>query len=374
MFEEIKTLIEAQGDAMGGFRKHVDGAIAAERKEREELELRLNRLGFSGVRASDPGPEQKALDAFIRQGDDTELKTLSVGSDPDGGYTVLPVMSESLTTRLHDLSPLRRLARVETITVGDAFEEIDDRDESDATWVGERSARPATDTPQIGKWRIPVHEIYSLQPVTQRLLDDSSRNLGAWIEGKITDKFARAEGTAFATGDGLAKPRGFLDYTAVLTADATRTRGTLQYVKTGNASAFPSTNAGDVLRNLMWSLRGPYRVGAVWQMNSATASTIDKFKDGMGNYIWRDGMTAGAPPSLLGYPVEINEDMPDLGANAFPIAFGNFKLGYCIVEKAGVKMLRDPFTDKPNVLFYGYRRVGGGLANDDAIKLLKCEA
>ena len=374
-FEEIKELIDGQGAAIKDFRRHVDGRIDDERKEREALELRINRVSASGSpdSAGNPLAEHKAIDAFIRTGDETELKTLSAGSDPDGGYSVLPVMSQSMTTRLYNLSPMRRVSRVETITTGDAFEEIDDRDEAAASWVGESQSRPKTDTPEIGRWRIPVHEIYSLQAVTQRLLDDSSRNIGAWVDGKITDKFARSEGAAFVTGDGLAKPKGFLTYDAVTTEDFTRARGKLQYVKTGAAAGFAATNPADALRSLMWSLHTPYRAGAVWQMNSNVASSIDKFKDGMGNYIWRDGMTAGAPPSLLGYPVELNEEMPDLAANVFPIAFGNFGLGYCIVEKAGVKMLRDPYTDKPNVLFYGYRRVGGGLANDDAIKLLKCE-
>lgn len=376
-FSEIKGLIEQQGEAISEFRSHVDQRIDDERKEREALEARLNRGALTSgpsTKGGDPAKEHKALAQFVRTGDDAELKSMSVGSDPDGGYTVLPVMSERMTTRLYDLSPMRTISRLEVITTGDAFEEIDDRDESDATWIGETAGRPATDTPDIGKWSIPVHEIYALQTITQRLLDDSNRDMGVWIEGKISDKFSRSEGTAFVTGDGVLKPKGFLSYDAVTDGDFTRARGKLQYVKTGNASAFPSSNPADVLKTLMYTLRAPYRTGAVWLMNSTTASVVDKFKDGMGNYLWRDGIAAGAPPSLLGYPVQFDENMPDLGANEFPIAFGNFNLGYCIVEKAGVKYLRDPFTDKPNVLFYAYRRVGGGVANDDAIKLLKCEA
>lgn len=377
MLEEIKSLVVEQGDAIVKFRDDCLSAIAAERKEREELEARINRQGLTasgwkGERSAEP--ELKALGAFARSGDDSEIKTMSVGSDPDGGYTVLPVLSERMTTRLYDISPMRKVSRVEVISAGDAFEEIDDRDESDAVWVGEHTSRPATDTPKIGKWVVPVHEIYALQPITQRLLDDSSRDMGVWIEQKISDKFARSEGTAFVSGDGHLKPKGFLTYDAVEDGDFTRERGKLQYVKTGKAASFPDSNPADVLKKLMWSLRTPYRNGACWMMNSSTAQAIDKLKNGGGDYIWRDGMTVGAPPSLLGYPVEINEDMPDIGANAFPIAFGNFQLGYCIVEKVGIKYLRDPYTDKPNVLFYAYRRVGGGVANDDAIKLLKCEA
>lgn len=383
--EELKKAFDGYHEKTKGLTGQVEklaNELQEQKKHNGDLEAKLNRMvlgGLGGVSANrqdspEAKAEFKALDKFIRSGDETDIKSMSIGSDPDGGYTVFPVQSESMTIRLFDQSPMRRLSRVETLTIGDSFEEIDDRDEIGATWVGEQEARTETDTAQLGKWHVPVHEIYALQKVTQRLLDDSSRDLGAWIDGKITDKFGRSEGTAFATGDGLKKPRGFLDYPTNTTADATRAAGTLQYVKTGAASSFAASNPADVLRTLMWALRAPYRNGAVWQMNSATASTIDKFKDGQGNYIWRQGQTAGAASSLLGYEVAINEDMPDIGTNAFPIAFGNFKLGYCIAEKKGIKMLRDPYTDKPNVKFYAYRRIGGGLANDDAIKLLKCEA
>jgi HK97 family phage major capsid protein len=284
-------------------------------------------------------------------------------------------MSDRMTQRLFDQSPMRQVCRVETITAGDAFEELDDRDEPDGQWVGESESRPATDTPQLGKWRIPVEEIYALQPITQRLLDDSSRDIGAWVDGKITDKFGRTEGTAFISGTGVKQPRGLLTYSTNTTADATRAAGTIQYVKTGGASGFASSNPADALKTLMWTLRTPYRTGAVWMMNSATARVVDQFKETTSNaYIWRNGMQVGEPAALLGYPVVINEDMPDLGSNTFPIAFGNFKLAYCIVDKRGIKMLRDPYTSKPNVLFYAYKRVGGGLALDDAVKLLKCES
>ncbi|MBE0580820.1 phage major capsid protein [Devosia sp.] len=373
--EEIAGLISQQGDAIAAFRKHVDTSLDTERKEREALEARINRGGGHKGGGGDATPEHKALGKFVRTGDDAELKTNSVGSDPDGGYLVMPVMSDQMTTRLYDQSPMRRISRIETITTGDAFEEIDDRDEIGAEWVGESEGRPETDTAELDKWRIPVGEIYALQRVTQRLLDDANRDVGAWVDGKITDKFGRSEGTAFITGDGLkGKPRGLLTYDTVTDDDFTRAAGKIQYVPTGNASNFPASNPADVLRTLMWTLRAPYRNGAVWQMNSNTASVVDKFKDGMGNYLWRDAMTDGAAPNLLGYRVEINEDFPDIGAGEYPIAFGNFTMAYIIVDKAGIKFLRDPFTSKPNVLFYAYRRIGGGLANDDAVKLLKVAA
>lgn len=375
---ELKNALTEQGEAIENFRDTCLSAIADERKEREALELRLTRanlksdVGFGHSPAA-LAAEHRALASFVRTGNDAELKTLSVGSDPDGGYTVLPAVSAGMTTRLFDMGVMRKIARVETIDAGDSFEEILDQDEAGASWVGEATARTATDTPQLGKISIPLNEIYSLQPVTQKLLETSGRDIGAWITSKITDKFARSEATAFISGDGVGKPRGILDYTAVTTADATRASGTVQYVKTGHASAFAATNPADALISLMYALRVPYRQGAVWLMNSATAATVAKFKDLEGRYIYQQSLIVGAPATLLGYPVMIDENMPDLGANNFPIAFGNFSLAYCIVDRPGLKLLRDPYSDKPNVLFYGWKRVGGGLANDDCLKILKCE-
>lgn len=353
-----------------------------------EVEEKANRYMIGSLNGGDVGldktalaAEHKAISGFIRSGgrDDTEIKALSVGSDSEGGYTVLPVLSSSMTKRLFDQSPMRRLARVETMQTGDTFEELTDLDDVGGTWVGEKQSRPATTTGSFGKLSIPLREIYALQPVTQRLLDDSSRDIGGWVTGKISDKFGRSEGSAFVSGDGVLQPRGFLTYDTDTVGDLTRADNKLQYVKTGDASGFKALNAGtgvnpaDCLIDLVYTLRAPYKQGGNvgWLMNSTTASVIRKFKDADGNYIWQNAVAAGQPASLLGFPVELDEGMPDVGANNFPIAFGNWTLGYCIVDRPGLKMLLDPFTDKPNVLFYAYKRVGGGVANFDAIKLLK---
>lgn len=259
--------------------------------------------------------ERRAIAHFVRTGDEARIievrAGLSVGSDPDGGYFVMPALSAGMTKKLFDLTPMRQLARVETITAGDAWEEPVDFDEADATWVGEKESRPATDTPQIGKLRVPVEEIYALQPVTQRLIDDVGFDLGGWVEGKVTDKFIRSEGAAFVTGDGNKKPLGFQSYTKVSTSDATRAYGQLQYVPGTDASAVKA----DGLRALVWAVRAPYRPGSAWLMNSNTASAVDQLKDGQGQYLWQPSMLAGAPDTMLGYPVVISEDMPDVGSN-----------------------------------------------------------
>lgn len=346
------------------------------REEVEQLLLKSKRPGNNGAEhKGGPGleAERKAVGTFARTGDETELKAMSSGSDPDGGYTVTPALSAQMLKRIYDQSPMRRLARVETIGAGDAFEEPIDNADVGATWVGEHEARPATSTPTLGLLRVPVNEIYSLQPITQRLLDDSRFDIGSWIEGKMGDKFGRSEGVACVSGNGIAKPRGFLDWEVDTGIDGTRPWTKLQYVVSGTA-ATPADVDGqaDGIKSLYWALRSPYRSNGTWLMASSTANAIDKLKDANKDYIWRDGMTSGAPPSLLGRPVEFDENMPSIGANTFPIAFGDFKAGYLIVDKLGVRYLRDPFSDKPNVQFYAYRRVGGDVANSDAIKLLKC--
>jgi HK97 family phage major capsid protein len=311
--------------------------------------------------------ELGAIGDFARLGTDVRA-SLSIGSDPDGGYTVLPQYSQSMTTKLFDAVTMRRLARVETLTTGDAWVEPLDIGEPTAVWVGEAEARPATATPKMGLLTVPLQEQYALQPITQSLLDMSSIDIGAWLDGKIVDKFGRAENVSFLSGDGFKKAVGILSVPIVSTSDATRSWGSIQYIPGGDSS----TVTADGLKNLVWGLRAPYRGGAQFLMNSNTANAIDKLRaTTTGEYMWRQSMASGVPDTLLGYPVQFDEAVPDIGVNSTPIIFANFKLSYLIVDKSGVRMLRDPYTSKPNVLFYAYRRVGGGVANSEAVKVLK---
>jgi HK97 family phage major capsid protein len=362
-------------------RAALDELIKNNRTFHQDLESRLDDVetalarpqrvpGDGGFGTGDLAAARKAIGAFVRAGDESGFKNLSVGSDPDGGYITSPVLSNTWTKKIFDASPMRRLARVETITIGDCWEEPVDYSDIGVTWVGERQGRPATDTPQLGNLKVPVNEVYSLQPVTQRLIDDSFIDVGAWLEGKITDKFGRGESEAAVSGDGVLRPKGFLTYPTSSASDATRPYGTLQYVNSGAATAITA----DALKDMYWTLRAPHRVNASWLMASPTANAIDKLKSGDGSYLFRASMTAGAPPTLLGHPIEFEETMPSVSAGAFAIAFEDWTRGYLIVDKAGVRFLRDPFTDKPNVLIYGYRRVGGGVASSDAIKLMKIAA
>lgn len=383
MYDQVKALIEEQGNAFEKFKSSFESKLEAERKEREALELKFNRRGLPSNDnfANDNRPinsmklkeEGELLRKLLRTGDDSEIKSMSVGSDPGGGYWVLPEFSSAMTRKIFEISPMRRYAR--NVTIGtDSFEEIADTNEAGAEWVGETDSRGDTDTPAIGKLKIPVFEIFAQPKVTQQLLDDANIDVGTWLVDKVSGKFARTEGAAFVAGDGISKPKGLLTYTAVATSDSTRTWGELEYVPTGAASSFKTSNPADCLIDLQSALKADYRANAVWFMNRATAGVIRKLKDGNGDYLWQRGLVAGQADSLLGHAVVLDEDMPNIGANDYPVAFGDFGQGYTVVNRLGTKLMVDPYTAKPYVRYYCYRRVGGAVTNSEAIKLLKVAA
>ena len=213
-----------------------------------------------------------------------------------------------------------------------------------------------------------LNEVYCLQTITQRLLDDSTYDLGAWLTGRISDKLGRVAGSAFMIGDGVNKPRGLSTYTVAVTTDATRAWGTIQGVYTGTSADFAATGPADVLVNAVYALRSEYRPNASWIMNSLTAGKVRKLKDSTGRFLWSDSLTPGQPPMLLGYPCYLDEYAPDIAASTAAIWFGDFTRAYLIVDRPGLKLLRDPYTSKPNVLFYCYQRIGGALVNSEAVK------
>lgn len=372
---EIKNLIEAQGDAFEAFRANMEAKMAEERKEREELESRLNRGGLSvpGAKSFDPA-ERKAVAAFVRKGDDSELKAMSVGSDPDGGFIVIPQMADAIMDKLREVSPLGGLARRVTMGPGDSFEEPQEDGDTGAEWTGETSTRSPTTSPTLKMFKVPLEECTATVRVTQKLLDDTGFDLGAWIEGRIADRFARLEGAAFVTGNGALKPRGITTYDVSTDDDSTRADNTLEYVASGASGAFAGSEPEDKLVDLVYSLRAPYRANASWLMNRATAGLVRKMKDAQDRFLWTDSLAAGEPAMLLGFPVYLDEEMPTIAANSLSIAFGDFTRGYTVIERPGIKMLRDPFSAKPHVDFYATRRVGGGVADFDAIKLMKFAA
>lgn len=315
-----------------------------------------------------------SLNVYMRKGQATPagvMAAMSVGSDPDGGYSVTPDMSGRIVTRVYETSPMRSVASV--ITIGtDSIEGFNDLGEGDAGWVSEQGARDETDTPQLGKWSIPVHEIYAMPKTTQKLLDDSMFDIEGWLAGKTADKFARVENAAFLTGDGTGKPRGLLTYTTAATADATRAWGSFQHVNTGTSSGFGTApNGSDKLIDLVFTLKAAYRNNAAWMMNRGTLAEVRKLKDGDGNYLWQPDFSQRQGGLLLGYNIAEAEDMPAVAANSLSIAFGDFRETYTIVDRVGIRVLRDPFTSKGFVKFYTTKRVGGGAISFEACKFLR---
>mgnify|MGYP003647733859 CR=1 FL=1 len=311
-----------------------------------------------------------AFETMLRKGEELaspdERKALSVGSDPDGGYVVNSDTSGQIVTKVFETSPMRAYASIQVIST-DALEGLFDLGEAGSGWVGETEARPDTGTPQLGKWRIPTHELYAKPKATQRLLDDNEINMEAWLAGKVADKFGRDEATAFVTGNGSNKPRGFLSYLA-----GTTLPGTIEQISTGVNGGFAATpNGGNALLDGLYGLKAQYKANAVWFMNRLTTSEVRKLQDSNGAYIWTPGIAAGQPATLLGYNVASFEDMPDPATGSLSIAVGDMRAAYQIVDRAGIRVLRDPFSAKPYVEFYTTKRVGGDVVNFEAIKIIK---
>lgn len=310
-----------------------------------------------------------AMSNYMRKGMDAlseiERKALSVGGDPQGGYVVNPDMSGQVVTQVFETSPMRAYASIQAISTN-SLEGLFDLNEADAGWVGEAGARPETNTPNLGKWSIPVHELYANPRATQKILDDAEINMESWLAMKVADKFARTEAAAFVTGNGVEKPRGFLDY-----ADGTTLPGTIEQVDTGVNGAFAAApNGGDALIDALYSLKAQYRANATWFMNRATTKLTRKLKDSDGAYLWSPGIAAGQPASLMGYPIAAFEDMPDPATGSLSIAVGDMRAAYQIVDRIGIRTLRDPFSAKPYVQFYTTKRVGGDVVGFEAIKLI----
>lgn len=300
---------------------------------------------------------------------DVERKTLSVGQDSAGGYYVYPDLSGRVVSKVFETSPMRAYAQTQVIST-DALEGYYDNDEVGFGWVAELESRPVTSTPSSGKWRIPVHEMYAMPEASQTVLDDAIVNLEAWLDGKIADKFARAENAAFVSGTGVDRPRGFLTY-----PDGTDLTNSIERFTTGVDGAFAAApNGGDALINALYGLKAQYRANATWFMNRTTAALTRKLKDSDGAYLWSPGIAAGQPASLLGYPVASFEDMPDPATDSLSIAVGDMRSAYQIVDRVGIRMLRDPFTSKPKILFYATKRTGGAMLNGEAIKIIEFTA
>lgn len=341
----------------------------------DKLEAKFNRP--SAANSNVPGAdndniERKSLASFARTGSDLEMKAAAVSSDPDGGYLVLPTLESGIRKIARDVSPLRALASVITIST-DSYEIIVDESEVKSGWVSETGERPETDGAKFHKVSIPVFESYAAPRVTQKLLDDATADLGAYLEGKIGDRFAQVEGSAFAVGTGVDCPRGFLTYDTAAAVDFTRDWGKFQHVPAG-ATAPTDVQLADALVKLSLTLRVPYRPNATWLMSRESAQRIRQIKDTAGRYVWQEGLQAGQPDRLCGFPIAYDDGLPNIASGNLPVAIADWSQAYQIVDRHGMRVIRDQLTAKPFTVFYAYKRVGGGAVDFNALKFLKIAA
>ena len=378
--EDVSPVAEVKS-AMAGFINDFKGfqSDIFERLQQQENKMcNMERKSAGMMRpalaatAEMEAPHQKAFDAYLRSGDDDALrglelegKALNTAVAGDGGYLVDPQTAQSIQSVLSSTASIRAIANVVQVEAT-SYDVLIDHSELGHGWANETTNVAETATPVIDRITIPLHELSALPKASQRLLDDSAFDIEAWLAARIGDKFARAEADAFVNGDGVDKPVGFMAHPTV--ANDSWSWDNLGYVATGADGDF---NGGDAVIDLVYALGAQYRANGTFVMNSKTAGAVRKLKDGDGRFLWSDGLAAGEPARLLGYPVLIAEDMPDIASDAYAIAFGDFNAGYTVAERPDLRVLRDPFSAKPHVLFYATKRVGGDVSDFAAIKLLK---
>lgn len=370
--------------AMAGFLSEFKGFqddMTSKLQQQEERLTMLDRKSYAAGRpalstAADQGaPHQKAFADYLRSGDDAGLrglvlegKAMSTTVSADGGFLINPQMNDRIQGVLRSTASIRSIANVVNVE-SSSFDVVIDRTDLGTGWATELVNFAETATPVIERISIRIYELAAMPRASQRLLDDAAFDVEGWLAERIANRFARAEAQAFIAGDGVDKPKGFLSYNKI--ANASWAWGQLGYVPTGGAADFAPTNASDAIVDLVYSLGAQYRANATFVMNSKTAGAVRKMKDADGRFMWSDGLQLGEPSRLMGYPVLIAEDMPDIAANAYAIAFGDFHAGYTVAERPDLRVLRDPFSVKPHVLFYASKRVGGDVTDFNAIKLLK---
>jgi HK97 family phage major capsid protein len=353
-----------------------DDGVAALKSELEVLKAKIASGAIQGQRPALDGVKSQDANMFteqyLRKGITAglETKALSGSTDSMGGYAVPQEIDERIDSTLKAISPIRSIANV--VKVGSAgYRKLIASGGTPSGWAGYEADRPETGTPTFTEIVPASGELYANPAASQQMLDDAMFDVEAWLAQEIATEFARAEGAAFVSGTGLNQPLGFLTSPTSAALDGVRPMGTLQTIGTGVAGGFAASDPEDDLVDLVQSLRSPYRQGAVFVMNSATAAEIRKFKTADGAFMFQPSLAAGQPSTLLGYPLIEAEDMPDIAAGSLSIAFGNFKAGYVIAERNATTILRDPYTHKPYVHFYATKRVGGQIVNSEAIKLLQ---
>ena len=354
----------------------IDRAVDETKSRLDRLVLKSRRPSLGGFADASGDEHREGFQSYLRAGSEgglraLEAKAMSASSDPDGGYLVPDELSSEIGRRLAALSPIRAIASVQEVS-GSVYKKPFAATGPATGWVAETDARPQTAAGQLSELQFPTMELYAMPAATASLLDDAAVDLDAWMASEVEAAFAQQEGAAFVNGDGITQPQGFMSVPQV--DEASWAWGSLGTVSTGTAGDFDATAPGDALLETVYALKAGYRQNARFVMNRRTQAAVRKLKDGDGNYLWQAPSAPGQAAMLMGFPVVEAEDMPDIAADASAIAFGDFGRGYLVVDRRGVSVLRDPYTAKPYVLFYTTKRVGGGVQDFDAIKLVKFAA
>lgn len=356
--------------------ERINHALDEQKQALDQYVLKQSRPALGGSGAVVNIEHKRAFDGYVRSGDEQSLrgveqKSHSYGNGPDGGYLVPAELEAEIGRRLSVISPIRAIASVRQVSSA-VLKKPFSISGPNVGWVGETAVRPETATAKLAELQFPTMELYAMPAATSSLLDDAAIDVEQWIAEEVEAAFAEQESAAFVTGSGVNQPTGFLTYDSV--AESSWAWGKLGHIATGIEGALPEVDPADKLIELIYTLKAGYRQKANFVMNRTTQSVLRKLKDGDGNYLWQPPATIGEKASLMGFGLVEAEHMPDIGADATPIAFGDFERGYLVVDRIGIRVLRDPYSAKPYVLFYTTKRVGGGVQDFDAIKLLKFSA
>jgi HK97 family phage major capsid protein len=398
---DIKALLDEQGKAFEAFKaahekevsdlkKGMGDVVQSEQVDRinasvgelqtaiDEANAKIASLSLSGGSVdAETDPEYvKAFGNWFRKGrGESEVEAMqatgiraamSVGTDADGGYLAPTEWDRTIVDKLKIVSPMRQIAGQISIG-GNGFTRLYNDRATASGWVGETAARPTTAQAQLGQLTFSTGEVYANPKATQRVLDDALIDVESWLAMEVETEFAYQENVAFISGNGTNKPNGLLTYATGAANAATHPWGAIPEVVSGAAAAITV----DGLIDLVYDLPTERSANARFIMNRKTHAAVRKLKDGDGNLIWQRGLAPGEPSTILGQPVTEMAAMPDVAANAYPIAFGDFQRGYLIVDRVGIRITRDPYTDKPNVQFYTTKRVGGGVNDPQSLRLHK---
>jgi len=371
--EHTKQLEEIKAGKSGGDQEakleKINAHIDRLQKETEDAHTKIAaaQMGAGGGQALRDKEYTDAFNAHMRKGD--AQAALNKGTAEEGGYVTPVEWDRTITDKLREESPMRELAQVQ-VTSKAGWSKLFNMGGTGSGWVGETDQRPETATPVLAALGFGHGEIYANPAATQQLLDDSEINIESWLASEVQAEFAEQEGQAFISGDGVKKPAGILTY---VTGGANAAKHPFGAIKVTNSGAAADITSDSVL-DLIYGLPKKYRQNARFLTNNLTIAKLRKLKDGQGNYLWQPSAQAGQPATFHGYGLAEDENMPDVAANALPIMFGDFKRGYLIIDRMGVRVLRDPYTKKPYVLFYTTKRVGGGVQNPECLRALKVAA